>query len=358
VAESAMYSSTALTYTANTANLGNGTIAVYVVNELTVPNTVVNNDISINVFVSMGEDFEVAQPECDDVSRFRLTLPQTEEVLPQAEEAPPEEHQRIDSDPYNAETIDQAGLKLTILDDTNLIHFGESIRSFRQLLKRYNLHENLPVALSAVANDDVIINRIRQSLPFEPGYANSSGSVTYTLVGGEYAYAQMTLMRYLSLAYTGWRGSVRWFHDYSGLTFQHRNCTYLASREANPSENLNSELVVASSSNSAVIQAALNDLYLDVNGQQGLCVSNSEVNPTTNFEVPFYSNYRFAPCKREAEFDGTESLAMPYYETLYRTKVNTTTSTIQTYCASGEDFNLFFYTGPPILYYEVAYPTF
>jgi hypothetical protein len=42
---------------------GNGVIGVYVVNELTTPNSTVNNDIEINVFVSMGDDFEVFVPD-------------------------------------------------------------------------------------------------------------------------------------------------------------------------------------------------------------------------------------------------------------------------------------------------------
>jgi hypothetical protein len=48
---------------------GNGVVGVYVVNELTTPNSTVNNDIEINVYVSMGDDFEVAQPD-DYFQRF------------------------------------------------------------------------------------------------------------------------------------------------------------------------------------------------------------------------------------------------------------------------------------------------
>lgn len=66
---------------------GNGVIGVYVVNELTTPNSAVNNDIQINVYVSMGDDFEVAQPD-DYFQRF-VFKPQSglesEGIVPESE---------------------------------------------------------------------------------------------------------------------------------------------------------------------------------------------------------------------------------------------------------------------------------
>jgi hypothetical protein len=49
--------------TPSTANNDfNGYISVYVVNELTTPNSDVNNDIEVNVYVAMCDDFEVVEP--------------------------------------------------------------------------------------------------------------------------------------------------------------------------------------------------------------------------------------------------------------------------------------------------------
>lgn len=42
---------------------GNGVVAVSILNELTTPNSTTNNDVTINVFVSMGDDFEVYVPD-------------------------------------------------------------------------------------------------------------------------------------------------------------------------------------------------------------------------------------------------------------------------------------------------------
>jgi hypothetical protein len=55
-------------YTSN--DVGNGVLSVYVVNELTTPNSTVNNDIEINMFISAGDDFEVFVPSNEYQSLF------------------------------------------------------------------------------------------------------------------------------------------------------------------------------------------------------------------------------------------------------------------------------------------------
>jgi len=66
---------------------GNGVLGVYVVNELTTPNSTVNNDIQVNVYVSMGDDFEVFVP--DDHFQYFVFKPQSG-FEPQSGEVTPE----------------------------------------------------------------------------------------------------------------------------------------------------------------------------------------------------------------------------------------------------------------------------
>lgn len=54
----------------------NGIISVYVVNELTTPNVTPDNDVEVNVFVSMGEDFEVFNPSSEIIENLVLFAPQ------------------------------------------------------------------------------------------------------------------------------------------------------------------------------------------------------------------------------------------------------------------------------------------
>lgn len=53
---------------------GNGIISVFVVNELTTPNVTPDNDISVNVFVSMGDDFEVFNPDSESIEDLSSLL--------------------------------------------------------------------------------------------------------------------------------------------------------------------------------------------------------------------------------------------------------------------------------------------
>lgn len=54
----------------------NGIISVYVVNELTTPNVTPDNDIEVNVFVSMGDDFEVFDPDSEVIEDLTFFEPQ------------------------------------------------------------------------------------------------------------------------------------------------------------------------------------------------------------------------------------------------------------------------------------------
>jgi hypothetical protein len=131
-----------LGYTASSVQYGNGTISVYVVNELTVPNTTTNNDIQVNVFVSALDDYEVSVPTEQYIQELRLTKDDAL-VVPQAEEyaAAESEPTVVPTDPV---TISTMANKIPINDPSSLIHFGEAIGSLRQLLKRYQLYEFLP----------------------------------------------------------------------------------------------------------------------------------------------------------------------------------------------------------------------
>jgi hypothetical protein len=57
---------------ANNVNY-NGVLGVYIENDLTSPNSTVNNDIKINVFMSMCDDFDVAEPTRDSLDSLTFS---------------------------------------------------------------------------------------------------------------------------------------------------------------------------------------------------------------------------------------------------------------------------------------------
>ena len=93
-------------------------------------------------------------------------------------------------------------------------------------------------------------------------------------------------------------------------------------------------------------------------GARGQMFTIDRVNPVAEFEIPWYSNTRFIPGKIE-DYTGPRGFSMhemsgvDYY--LWVTGNNTTT--LNFHHAIGEDFNTYFWTGCPPVYYEANPPT-
>ena len=88
-------------------------------------------------------------------------------------------------------------------------------------------------------------------------------------------------------------------------------------------------------------------------GWQGVAYQNSLINPTFEFESPFYSVDRFYPGKR---LDYTGVGTKVERVDLRIDSKGETFSAFDTFVAIGEDFQVFFFTGLPRMYYEANPP--
>lgn len=327
---------------------GNGSLAVYVVNELTVPNTTIDNDIQINVFVSALDDFEVAVPDADIISSLRLTT--ESQLQPQAEEM-----EQQDSIPVEPPTLAAMGSSVSTTDQTQLLHFGEKITSFRQMLKRYDFHEFLPLTDLGSSNR-VGLHYVRNAFPYYPGYTSSGGNLSQTLAAGEYLFSNMTLLNYVTSAYGGWRGSIRYFVNFEIPTFAGRNqCSVVRDDFAVPD---NIVTVYSNSARTPAGQAELLENRRNYSaGYNGEIVQVANVNSTVAYELPYYSQNRFTPAKRRNVLTSNDTLQNKHIINFdYITVGFEASGSIPVHVATGEDFALFFYLGPPIFYREVNYP--
>lgn len=356
-----MYATTPMVELTPSTRIGNGTLSVYVVNELTVPNSTVNNNIEVNVFVSAGDDFEVATPTSFPMERLRLRNvgiePQAIEILPQSEEWTP------DSKPGGADTLTQMVNSITTSDKTNLVHFGESIHSFRQLLKRYNEHSYIRGPPETLNERTVRCIVSRSAFPYYVGYTETTGvpffaSVVFDIANGPYAYGHTTLLNYLTCAYGGWRGSIRWMAEMSRFSSTAPGGTNLqVSRLPDAPENRDLWFTVFNELSSSVGQAEMVELYKGGYGLDGCVVQNTEINPVVMWELPYYKNTRFVPAKRHSKPDDTDDKDTGWrMEVTCQNDVGAPVKYGSLYCAAGEDFNTFFYLGPPIMYYEPIVP--
>lgn len=334
---------------------GNGVIGVYVVNELTTPNSTVNNDIAINVYVSMGDDFEVFVPD-NKFQNFVFKAQSGFEVQSGVEESPEAQNTSEPSAPQQAESS-EVGPGYTNHALINKVYTGEAISSFRALLKRYNLHSNLIWYDSFTAG---ILYGRRPAFPYLRG--NVTGAVNTTAAVAPYNYCNTVLLHWVTYAFSGWRGSIRWKLTYRGFINNGRPIAshleraplggnaYRSGFLAQPAyanENEAAASVVTAAGAFPVTSAPLS-------GVRGKLFRISTTNANVEFEVPYYSLYRFSPGKAE---DLTTSLT--YNEgfdySIYGGFGND--SAYDAHCAAGEDFQVYFFTGLPPMYYEGTAPT-
>lgn len=342
-------------YTSSSVDYGNGTLSVYVVNELTVPNTVSNNDIAINVFVSMGDDFEVCVPRQTAIGSLRMTPdppapPGRRNISPHAEEG-------STVTPTGGSHIETMANKTTISDPSSLFHFGEAIGSMRQYIKRYVQTEYLSAPSTA---GRFLSSYYRTHFPLIPGYAPDGGSAgsfppNYDLTLGEYTFTFLTPLSYVASAYAGVRGGVRYALDTTPLLTQGTSVNGVVSRLDNH-EFPRTEFYTVP--NAGGNPAPLMNLTSNI--ASGGAMLSSEVNPVLSFEVPYYSFYRFAPAKRWNRLlsESVDPFTHTWRLTLQGDMPNESTDVwMPMYTAAGEDFSCFWYLGPPIFYVDSSFPT-
>jgi hypothetical protein len=330
---------TASSYTSGiggTEYFGNGSLSVYVVNELCHPDT--SCDVEVKVFVSAGEDFEVAKPDSTYLKQIRFSETGAEELLK------PQSGEEIVID--DRKHLNTHGVITDLDDKTNLVYFGESIRSFRSLLKRYGVSRVLPLNLSGTANFHTTL--FLDVFPPYPGKYSVSGSYTITDGDGDESYLGVVhLMNYLSLGYTGWRGSIRYLVDCS--PFQNSVKSLSISRGL----HYFSELAITQSYNSSVTPSNQGDIVNDaalVHGLDGAAWESGAIQPFICAEIPDYNSERFHPTKVRHVPDGTASTQDKVAIALDVNSSGTSDEYVRIHNAVGEDFTFFFYTGPPRLF--------
>jgi hypothetical protein len=328
---------------------GNGVIALYVVNELTTPNSTVSNDIEINVFVSMGDDFEVFVPS-NDFQQFiyKPTLSEQSGTI-----VPESENTTEPSAPLHDETVK---LGPTLQDDEliNKVYTGESITSFRQILKRYNLHSSIGL----LDDGNKMLQVQMAAFPYLRG--NVDGAIHLSNISRKYNYCNTVMLHWVSHCFSAWRGSIRWkaiVRGYrSGIKWTPR---MEVSRFNKPGPYTERRLdpfpdyYNASRAAASAVVSMNTPFFHFSNGQPdsascGTALTVGEINPTLEWEIPFYSALRHIPGKTE---DWTS--AIQHGGSIINVWHGPDSpSTLDFYCAAGEDYVPYFWTGCPPLYYE------
>lgn len=359
------HSVTPLFYDSGTNTFGNGVLSVYVLNELTSPSTDVD-DIYVLVSVSTGDDFEVAAPTSKYLSRLRYRT--YSEITPQSSNG----DLALGTVPGGAvnteelqSSLDTLAIQPGSLDNTNEVYFGETIKSFRTLLKRYTMSD--VVQIGSVAPDTttgIVIQR--PSFPMEPGYTNKANAASLTTVTSNigtspaarpYFYGYLTPLRYISSGFVGWRGGIRWKSTISlpcacGVMEGPMVVTRYSGCDP---QNIISDLTTTIGNNFQLQFLTLFDesQTLDDGGQ----ITVPAIEPVLGFESPYMSRYRFLYSRRLASFKPDElTERSPCWKIAFQSRSNVSLKQ-QFYCSIAEDFNLGMYIGAPVFYLESVPPT-
>lgn len=339
-----MYSTTA--YTAQEE--GNGVVGVYVVNELTVPNSTTNNDIQINVFVSMGDDFEVFVP--DDHFQHFVVAQSGEGIVPESQET------EEPSAPVHTST-DMIAMPTQDTSLINKVFTGEALVSFRPLLKRYNLFRRHLVSPASSATDWYL------TMPWFPFLRGPvAGAVDTTAGVTSYNYCNTILLHWLTLSHAGFRGSVRWKYlfDVADISSSSNISSKVYVERLDGTVNPYSFLPSSAASYSINSEAAWEVVKGSTaqepipTGAKGTAYATDAINNAIEFEVPYYSDDRFLPGKI-ANFTQAVSAIFPCFR-IFARMYGTNRSSVDMHVAAGEDFQVYFWTGLPRMYYEATPP--
>lgn len=396
-----------LTYdSSNLAHYGNGTVSVYVLNRLVSSNTSINNDIHIITSICATDDFEVAVPK--DYS-FGLmlrppnsatgtvleapilttpglvpsgsTLASAMALVPSILEAISEEEIVEDIKPQAySEIIDHRvpvqqedaptllGPPLTKDPALTRIHFGETISSFRQLMKRYGYHEALAFSGSQILRR---ISFIRKNFPyygeFTTAIPNTNNNIIESTPVGNYHIACMAVLQYVTCAFAGYRGGFRYMVDisnsYQGIgteAFANQsdchinvNTLYPLTRNAIRERNQTTAMQALGGSN---LNRRAVSAFQTVNAN---LVFATRANNIIKFEVPYQVPWRFTPARygNDTTLGNGDNFTNPYDGFFEIETVNVLSSGTllwHKYVAAAEDYTPVFYIGPPVFYHKNA----
>lgn len=311
----------------------NGVLSVFVLNELTSPNSAVNNDISINVYVSGTDNFEVAVPiDILKVASYAGTLvPQGGDV------AGDEVNEQEEANAPVTTTAKECVGEDIVTDHTLDVYFGESIPSIRQLLKRYTkAFSNLLVGAAGTR-----VLTFEADFPPYRGYLANGRHLTVGSVASN--IVNTTPLHWFTPCYAGRRGAMRSKYVFKGAQ---AGALYDVSIERGPDQNNAGNYLESAQGYDYTTFSKFAASQPGVCSQNGADYTNCNIQPILENEFPFYATTRFRNNRNLVKnIDGYGG----QYHTLL-ISIPAANTSYDRYVSVGEDFTLFWWQGqPPVI---------
>jgi hypothetical protein len=325
-------------YSAVDETQDNGNLAVMVLNELSTMQNSADNVVYVNVYVSAGDDFRVAMPCAEKIMENRFVS--TSEIVSESGADPT----LVLSDaPITGGNVDSR------VDE---VVFGETVVSFRSLLKRYNLS----CAFSpTIVNGENSINRYTVS-SFPPYRGAVDGA------RDSYNYACHTLLNHLAPCFLGYRGGIR--HKFVQLSPDRSGLLAASLGDTGPTGvTYNHDYYSMGDGVTFVYNASEGIQDNPWRGLSGTAITPSFNQPVLEVEVPHYTSRKYVHTRSL----GTETLVAdnsknvlsraPSLNVSMYTPSNYTSSRhfpVLDFVSIGEDFNLLYFICTPLIYRGAA----
>lgn len=339
----------------------NGVLTVSVLNTLTSPSLSAGDTIEMNVFVSAGDDFEVAAPTSAQLERITYFQP---EFTPQAgfeyqsgtEGSAPAVQQDADctdepSKPVQESRITTFGAPNDTTDHLSDVYMGEKISSFRSCLKRYQYVGALP---AGVLNNSARTEFHTFHYPPIPG--KTSEAYWCDPAAQTYNYCEMSLMAYLYPAYAIMRGGVRWrdaifnpgFSAYDMYPYIRRNNTELGAFGGfitRPDVGAYDTQTITSSTVGDICTGSRN--YYP-NTWDGIATNPKQQNSVVYADIPYQVKNRFKRARNVTRTPTNSDCIISHgaVSTCNSSQLNT----LMCFCAASEDFSLHMFLGQPVMW--------
>ena len=246
--------------------------------------------------------------------------------------------------------------------DINQIYMGENITSFAQLMKRTTYHAS--TFFNTSTNAGIAIARSRfNRYPRYPGFDTSAlyegqGVLTPVAYFG-YNFVNWTPLTFVSQCYVGCRGSINW----------HFNVCHVKPVSSVRAKRYDKEITASELSDEFLLSSGLTQSerasFCDTNmsvGATGQSLTNQHTQSAMSVNVPMYTNFKFRKTSSDGATLGSQAdksvLDNVEVEFVYTPEADHILSDIRldSYVASGPDYQVGFFLNVPTLYQLTAVP--
>lgn len=330
----------------------NGSLSVYVVNELATPSNT-SAVVKVQIWVSGGEDIAFAVPSVDGIKNLSYFQEQSD-IAPyvmQSEEAPDMLATSADKSnaPNCSNEIETFGTNMDMMKEDNqyLVYQGERIVSFRELLRRYNYHASYWPA--DVGSGIRMVTIDLTDFPYYRGWDPNGGDIGLSTGGAiaPFNFCNTTLLNYLTPAFVMRRGALR--HKALLVDVEaggHSGSFGVSRHDLRGTSNSMSSHSIDNLIPGDRRKKMLETLRCSLGGT---AVTPAFNNPCLEYETPFYTaGQRFVPARDLNYFAG---LNMGHeLSTEVQNIANVANMRVDKYISTAEDFQLGLFIGAPVYY--------